>query len=128
LATSSEDAPEAGSVARLRQPSGRSVAVDLQPGDTQTRDAVRLYRALPSEEFLDRQLVAAADFLKADGPVAHGVDYYGLAPCDPAFCVRGWQVDDGSGNALQDLVSGQVVQPSVLVHGGRINRKILKNP
>jgi len=70
LATSSEDAPEAGSVARLRQPSGRSVAVDLQPGDTQTRDAVRLYRALPSEEFLDRQLVAAADFLMAPSRTA----------------------------------------------------------
>src|SRR5438874_151272 len=83
------------SVARLCKRSGRGVAVDLQPGDAQTRDAVSLNRALPSKEFFDRQLVAAANFLKTDDAATHSVDDDGLAPGDPAFCVARWQVDDG---------------------------------
>src|SRR5438128_9313131 len=52
------------SVTRLCQPSGGSIAIDLQSGDAQARDPMGLNRALPSEEFLYRQFVAAANFLK----------------------------------------------------------------
>ena len=43
-----------GSIAWLRQPGGRSVAIDLQPGHPQTGDAVRLDRALPREKLFNR--------------------------------------------------------------------------
>ena len=49
------------------------------------------------------------------------------APCDPAFGVRGRQLEDRGASARQDLVSAQIVQCCVLVHADRINPKILKN-
>jgi hypothetical protein len=118
---------ERGSVAGLGQPSGRGVAVDLQPGDAQTRDPVVFDRALPGEELLYRELVASANFLEADSAAAHGVDDHGLTPGDPAFRVRGRQVNYGGAGARQDLAPKQIVQPNVVVHGGTINLDTLKN-
>src|ERR1700736_3800219 len=117
-----------GSVAGFGQPSGRGVAVDLQPGDAQTRDAVGFDRALPRKEFLYRELVASANFLETDGAAAHGIDDHGLTPGDPAFGVRGRQVNDGGAGARQDLAPKQIVQPNVVVHRGTINLETLKNP
>jgi hypothetical protein len=37
-------------------------------------------RTFPREEFLYRQLVSSADFLKAYRAGAHSIDDYGLAP------------------------------------------------
>src|SRR6266851_9158581 len=42
------------SVARFAQTGGRAVAVDLQPGNAQTRNPVRFDRVLPGEEFFNR--------------------------------------------------------------------------
>src|SRR5215469_16949635 len=92
------------SVAWLRQPRGRGIAIDLQPGYAQPCDAVRLDRPLPGEKFFNRQLVASASFLEADGTAAHGVDNHGLAPRDPAFGVRGRQLGGRGADARQDLV------------------------
>jgi hypothetical protein len=54
---------EKSSITRFGQPSGRSVAIDLQSGHSQTRDPVGIDSALPSEEFFYGKLVAAANFL-----------------------------------------------------------------
>src|SRR6266404_2195150 len=118
---------ERGSVAGFSQPGGRGVAVDLQPGDAQTCDPVGFDRALPGEEFLYRELVASANFIETDGAAAHGIDDHGLTPGDPAFGVRGRQVDDGGAGARQGLAPKEIVQPNVVVHRGTINLKTLKN-
>jgi hypothetical protein len=89
---------------------------------------MRFDRTLPPEKFFNRQLVAAASFLKADRAVAYGIDNHGLTPCYPAFGIRGWQVGDAGANGRQDLVSGHTIQSRVLVHDGRVNPKTLKNP
>ena len=59
-------------------------------------EASRRFDLTPlDEEFLYRQLVAAANFLETDGAATHRIDHHRLAPGDPAFCVARWQVDDG---------------------------------
>jgi hypothetical protein len=50
---------------------------------------VRLYRALPSEEFLDRQLVAAANFLKADAPLRTALTTTALRRATQRFVSEG---------------------------------------
>ena len=66
------------------------IAIDLQPGDAETRDAVPVDRALPSEELLDRQVVALAHLIEADHADANRPNDGGLAPHDPALGV-GWR-------------------------------------
>jgi hypothetical protein len=53
---------------------------------------VGIDRTLPREEFLCRQLVSSADFLKAYHARAHSVDDYGFAPGSQRF-VSGRQVE-----------------------------------
>jgi hypothetical protein len=50
--------------------------------------------------------------LHAMGRIIEGL---GIAPRDPAFCVRGRQVDDRA-SARQDSASGQIIQCLVPVH------------
>jgi hypothetical protein len=58
---------------------------------------------LPREEFLYRQLVSSADFLKAYYASANSVDDYGLAPGYPASCFGRRQVEVATfrGGAIQ---------------------------
>jgi hypothetical protein len=73
-----------------------------------------LDRPLPSGEFFDRQRVGAASVLDLDGAAAHGGDNYGLAPRDPAFCVRGRQLHGIGAIVWQKTTSGTYVPT---VHG-----------
>src|SRR4051812_22620698 len=52
----------------------RGIAVDLQPGDAQSGNAVPFDRALPGHEFLDRQIIPLADLGQIDGAAMDGFD------------------------------------------------------
>jgi hypothetical protein len=121
-------AAEKSSKTRFGQPRGRSVAIYLQSGHPQTRDPVGIDRALPSEEFFYGQLIAAANFLQTDGAAAHGIDYHRLAPGDPALRVGRRQIHRGGAGARENFVSKQFVQLNVVVHGGIVEREILRKP
>src|SRR5271165_3820385 len=122
------DSAELRSITRFGEPSGRCIAVDLQPGHAQTCDPVGFDRTLPGEEFLYRQLVAVANFLETDGAAAHRVDHHRLAPGHPAFRVGWRQIDRGGASARQDFASKQLVQPNVVVHDRNIYEETLRKP
>jgi len=93
--------------ARRGQPGGRCIAVDLQPCNAQTSDAMGLDRALPGSEFLGRQHVMAAGVLNVHLAVAHGVDNRRFSPGDPAFCVGGRQFG-GNGAAVRQEFASEI--------------------
>jgi hypothetical protein len=82
-------AAEKSSITRFGQPSGRSVAIDLQSGHPQTRDTVCIDGALPSEEFFYGKLIAAANFLQTDGATTHRIDYHRLRRATQRFVSGG---------------------------------------
>ena len=55
------------------------------------------------------------------GATADGVDDNGIAPRDPAFYVRGRQVDDRA-SARQDFASGQIILRLVPAHALFVRR------
>jgi hypothetical protein len=71
----------------------RSIAIDLQSGNVQSRDAMCLYRALPGDELFARQIIAATNFFEAHDATVHRIDDRGLASRDPTFCLWWGQVD-----------------------------------
>src|SRR5271167_1572587 len=119
---------ENSSKTRFGEPSGRSVAIDLQSGYPQTRDPVGIDRALPGEELFDGKLIAAADFLQTNGAATHRIDYHRLAPGNPPLRVGRGQIHRGAVGARHDFASEQLVQPSVVVHGGIVEREALRKP
>ncbi len=52
-------------------------------------------RSLPGQEFVNRQLVTIAGFLKAEKATADSGDDFGLAPDDPAFGICGRKIGHG---------------------------------
>src|ERR1700733_1269738 len=90
-----QDPPRAGAARRrcpldlplLRRAQRVGVAVDLQAGYPEARDAVAVDRPLPGEEFLDRQIIPAAGFLEAQSTVADRGNDNRLAPHDPTLGV-----------------------------------------
>ena len=119
---------EKTSITRFGQPSGGSVAIDLQSGYSQTGDPVGINSALPSEEFFYGKLIAAANFLQTDGAASHRIDYHRLASGDPALRVRRRQIHRGGGGARYNFAVKQVVQPNVVVHGCIVEQESLKKP
>src|SRR5262249_10108412 len=69
-----------------------SVAVLLHPSCPQARKSKAFDRALPGEEFIDRQRVASARILEAEQTATDRDDHLGLAADDPAFRIRGRQI------------------------------------
>lgn len=127
-ATAYRSGAEKSSKARFGQPSGRSVAIYLYSGHPQARDPMGIDRALPSEEFFYGQLITAANFFQTDGAAAHGIDYHRLSPGDPALRVGRRQIHCGGAGARENFVSKQLVQLNVVVHGGIVERDILRKP
>ena len=93
-----------------------------------TRDPVGIDRALPSEEFFYGQLITAANFLQTDSAATHGIDYHRLAPGDPALGVGRRQIRRAVVGARENFVLKQLVQLNVVVHGGIVEREILRKP
>src|ERR1700688_2294795 len=87
--------PEPGVFQLLRGAQRVGVAIDLQPGDPEARDAVAVDRPLPGEKFLDRQIVPPAGFLQAQRAIADCGDDNRLAPHHPTFGVGRGQLDGG---------------------------------
>jgi hypothetical protein len=65
----------------------RSIAVDLQSGNAQSRDTMCLNRALPGDELFGRQIIAATSFFEVHDATVHRVDDRGLASRHPTFCL-----------------------------------------
>src|SRR5579863_2445127 len=61
------------------------LAILLNPGRTQTGEAMLIDRVLPGKEFLNRQGIAAAGFLQRQQSAADRGDDFGLAANDPAL-------------------------------------------
>ena len=118
----------------FRSTQGVSVAVDLQPCDAQTGDAVPVDRALPGEKFLDRQLVATASLLDAESAAANGSDNDRLAAHDPSFGVRWRQVEGRESDGrerprgLHDLGSAHFIQAGCIADTNEDYRSVLKDP
>src|SRR5580658_1163408 len=72
----------------------RSLPVLLDTGGAQAGEAMAVNGILPSQEFLDRQGVAAAGFLEGQEPAADCGDDLGLAADDPALGAGRRQVRD----------------------------------
>jgi hypothetical protein len=64
----------------------RLLAVLLNAGCPEAREAVLVDRELPGKEFVDGQRVAAAGFLEGKQTPADGRNDFGLAADDPPFC------------------------------------------
>jgi hypothetical protein len=68
---------------------------------TQPGGAALVDRGLPGEEFVDREHVAVAGFVKREQTTAHGCDQFGLAPDNPASRSRCRQIRDGQRAAVR---------------------------
>jgi hypothetical protein len=64
----------------------RLLAVLLDAGRPQAREAVLIDGELPGKEFVNGQRVAAAGFLKGQQAPTDGGNNFGLAADDPPFC------------------------------------------
>jgi hypothetical protein len=63
----------------------RLLAILLDAGGPQAGQTVLVDRKLPGEEFIDRQRIAAAGFLKGEKATAHSGDDLSFAADDPPF-------------------------------------------
>ena len=52
-------------------------------------------KTLPSQEFVDRQIVALAGVIEAQKSTAHRSDNFRLSPDHPAFVIRRGKIRDG---------------------------------
>jgi hypothetical protein len=71
------------------------LAILLDPGGAQPGQAVLIDGKLPGKEFVDRQRVAAAGFLKGEQTAAHCGNDFSLPANDPPFCTGRRQVGNG---------------------------------
>src|SRR5262249_61907250 len=71
------------------------LAILLDARGAQARKTMLVDRELPGEEFVDRQCVAAAGFLKGKQAAANGSDDFSLAANDPPLGAGRGQIRDG---------------------------------
>src|SRR5262249_1187200 len=97
-------------------PHGVGVAIDLQPRNSEPRNAVPVDGSLPREQLFERQLVATASLLNAECAAANGRNDNRLAPHDPTLCVWRRQVEGPEADrrerlrGLNDLSSAHFIQ------------------
>jgi hypothetical protein len=72
----------------------RLLAILLDSGGAQSRQAMLVDGKLPGEEFVDRQRVAAAGLLEGEQASSHGGNDFGFTANDPPFRPGRGQIRD----------------------------------
>jgi hypothetical protein len=65
------------------QPASELLAVLLNACGPQSRQTIPIYRGLPAQKFVNRQLITTACFIKREQTAANRSYNFGLAPHDP---------------------------------------------
>jgi hypothetical protein len=76
------------------------LAILLDSGGPKARKAVLIDGKLPGEEFVDRQRVTAASFLKGEKSAANRGNDFGLATDYPSLGPGCWQIRNRQGTAV----------------------------